>query len=466
MFDRTAVFSLFSPVSRIPHGVCLTWDPVLVWTLAASHLLVGLAYLAIPLALLVFMRRQRGLRFNWIFGLFGAFIFACGATHFISLMNIWRPNYALEAMMMSITAIVSVATAASLIRLIPVASKFLDDKNQAEQQLKAMNLTLQDQMERFFDLAVTQRENKAELMVVQDASPIGLFRTDAGGACTYVNRTYETICGQSAARLMGNGWLGTLHPEDLQRVASEWQLATDKIEPFSSRYRLRRFDGTVVWVSGKGAPVVVDGKLIGYVGSVEDVTALHDADLALKAQQQAEEARLRSLSLTDSLTGLGNRAAFDQALKATLDRRGRAHHGNPQKVGLAVLFADLDRLKLVNDSLGHVAGDLLIKGFAERLRNGLRVTDYCARLGGDEFTVVLENVYTVADVIGLCEKLMQDIRLPYLIDGTTYTMTASIGVACHFGHELVDAIALLKEADRLLYLAKHEGRNTYRVAEL
>ncbi|MES2884587.1 MAG: diguanylate cyclase [Pseudomonadota bacterium] len=466
MFDSIAAFSLFSPISRIPHGVCLTWDPVLVWTLAASHLLVGLAYLAIPLALFVFMRRQRGLRFNWMFGLFGAFIFACGATHFISLMNIWRPNYGLEAVMMAITAIVSVATAASLIPLIPVASKFLDDKNQAEQQLQAMNLTLQDQMEKFFDLAVSQRENKAELLAVQDASPIGLFRTDADGACIYVNRTYETICGQSAARLMGNGWLGIVHPEDLQRVARDWQAATDSVGQFDSRYRLRKPDGVVAWVSGKGAPVMVEGKLIGYVGSVEDVTALRDADVALQAQRQAEEARLHSLLLTDSLTGLGNRAGFEQALKATIDRRGRAPYKQGQKAGLAVLFADLDRLKLINDSFGHAAGDALIRGFAIRLRDGLRVTDYCARLSGDEFTVVLENVYSIADVTSLCEKLMDEIREPYLVDGTSHLMTASIGVACHFGHEPFDDIALLKEADRLLYEAKHAGRNTYRIAEL
>ncbi len=457
------LISLFSPISRLPHGVCLTWDPVLVWTLAASHLMVGLAYLAIPVALLTFMRRQKGLRFNWMFGLFGAFILACGTTHFISLMNIWRPNYGLEAVIMAITAVVSVATAAALVPLIPIASRFIDDKAAAEQRLEKMNLDLQDQMERFFDLAIAQRASQAELQAVQNASPIGLFRTDSDGACTYVNRTYETICGQSSALVMGNGWVNLLHPEDLQRVSREWQAATDSVGQFDSQYRLRRPDGTVVWVSGKAAPVKVDGNLVGYVGSVEDVTALHNADLEIKAQQQAEEARLRSLLLTDSLTGLGNRAGFEQALKGAVDRRQRGSRYEGQKPGLAVLFADLDRLKEVNDSLGHVVGDALIQSFAVRLRDSLRITDYCARLGGDEFTVVLENIYSQADAEMLCEKLIDGIRQPFLLDGVPLTMTASIGMACHFGPDAADGNALLKEADRLLYIAKHEGRNTYRV---
>ncbi|MDO9453626.1 MAG: sensor domain-containing diguanylate cyclase [Stagnimonas sp.] len=466
MSDSSAVFSLFSPVGRIPHGVCLTWDPTLVWTLAASHLLVGLAYMTIPVALFVFMRRQKGLQFTWMFGLFGTFIFACGTTHFISLMNIWQPHYGLEAVVMAITAVVSVATAATLVPLIPIASRFIDEKTETELQLQKMNLDLQDQMERFFDLAVAQRASQAELLTVQDASPVGMFRTGADGACTYVNRTYENICGQSAATLMGNGWIGTMHPEDLQRVAAEWRAATTAVGPFASRYRMRKPDGETVYISGKSAPVMVDGKLIGYVGSIEDVTALHEADLALKVQQQAEEARLRALLRTDSLTGLGNRAGFEQALQSTVDRRRRGTRQAGPKPGLAVLFADLDHLKRVNDSLGHATGDLLIQGFANRLRDSLRVTDYCARLGGDEFTVVLENIYSLADAELLCEKLLDEIRRPFLLDNTPHSMTASFGVACHFGSEDADGQALLKEADRLLYLAKQAGRNTYRVHAL
>lgn len=463
MPDSFAAFSLFSPISRIPHGVCLTWDPVLVWTLAASHLLVGLAYFTIPVALMVFMRRQRGLRFNWIFGLFGLFIFACGATHFISLMNIWRPNYGLEAIVMAVTAIVSAATAASLIPLIPVVSNFIDEKMRTEQQLEKMNLDLQDQMERFFDLAVTQRASQAELMTVQDASPLGQFRTDASGSVSYVNRMFERICGWPTEALMGSAWLQIIHPEDSQRVTNDWAAAVQAEAVFASRHRMKKPDGTPVWCSVKAAPVRVDGHVIGYVGSVDDITAQHQNELALQARQAEEEARLRSLSLTDSLTGLGNRAGFEQALQAALDRRARHIRQGSCKASVAVLFADLDHFKYVNDTWGHATGDALLQGFASRLKQGLRITDYCARMGGDEFTVVLENIHTLADASALCDKLMAEIREPLVIDGRQHAMVASFGLACHFDATAIDAETLLKQADTMLYAAKHEGRDTYRI---
>lgn len=563
-------FSIFSPLSSLPHGVCLTWDPMLVWTLAASHLLVGLAYFAIPFALFTFMRRQPGLRFNWMFALFGSFILACGITHCIALMNIWRPNYALEAVVMAFTAVVSVATAASLIPLIPIASRFLDEKKETEEKLVRMNHDLQDQMTRFFDLAIAQRASQAELMTVQDASPLGQFRTDAAGAVTYVNRSFELICGWPFEGVQGIAWTQIIHPEDLPRVAESWQHATRNETLFSSRHRFRKPDGSVVWVSAKGAPVRVDARVIGYVGSVDDVTALHLADQALKAKQQqleviadalpmeisyldrelrirfanraletrlgqsramldgkplyelldpgesqalrapiaaaldgatinfeqlhtdlrttqstfipaydteqaeiigvhamtqdisarkAEEARLRTLTITDSLTGLGNRAGFEAALKAALDRRAR----NPQHGGIAVLFLDLDHLKRINDTLGHAMGDALIQGFAERLRAGLRITDYCARLGGDEFTVVMEHIDSTDDVATVCAKLFAEMQQPFVVEGQQHALTASFGAACHLAPTPVDADTLVQKADAALYEAKHAGRNTYRV---
>ncbi len=565
--------SLLSPISRIPHGVCLTWDPLLVWTLAASHLLVGLAYLAIPLALIIFIRRQPGLRFNWMFALFGAFILACGMTHFISLVNIWRPHYGLEALVMAITAVVSVATAASLLRLIPIASRFIDEKAAAEQKHLTLNATLKEQTVRFFDLAVSQRESRAELMAVQDASPIGLFRTNAAGECIYVNRTFENICGRASHTVLGNGWIGITHPQDLHRVASEWQQAIEQGASFSSRYRLRKPEGSVVWISAKGAPVKIDAQVIGYIGSIEDVTALHDVELALKNKQEAlavitdalpieisfidrgeclrfanraleirlgqgrnqlegqplkmlldsseyeqlaaplarafrgetvvfeqqhadqrstestlipalaedtpevigvhamtqdithrkrEEVRLRALSVTDPLTGMGNRAGFEKALRGAIDRRRR----NPRLGGIAVLFADLDNLKQLNDSLGHAIGDALLQGFAERLQQGVRATDYCARYGGDEFTVVLENIRSFEDVTLISEKLMAQIQQPFFIEGKPQRMTASFGVACHLDDSAPDAEALVRQADAMLYAAKRAGRNTYRVLPL
>lgn len=143
----------------------------------------------------------------------------------------------------------------------------------------------------------------------------------------------------------------------------------------------------------------------------------------------------------------------------------RAHQvrQDSAKASVAVLFADLDHLKRVNDSLGHSTGDALIQGFTKRLKHGLRITDYCACIGGGEFTVVLESIHTLADATVLCDKLLAEIRQPFIIDGAAHLMTASFRLACHFDTTSTDAETLLKQADAMLYLAKHEGRDAYRI---
>src|ERR1700744_3453300 len=95
----------------LPHGYCLAWDPTLLWTMVVSHAVIGLSYFSIPVALLYFVRRQKQLRFNWMFLMFGAFILGCGASHVIALVNIWHPVYHLDAAVLAMTAGVSLATA-------------------------------------------------------------------------------------------------------------------------------------------------------------------------------------------------------------------------------------------------------------------------------------------------------------------------------------------------------------------
>jgi diguanylate cyclase (GGDEF)-like protein len=151
----------------------------------------------------------------------------------------------------------------------------------------------------------------------------------------------------------------------------------------------------------------------------------------------------------DALTGLPNRELFLERLAGHLSRRDGT---------VAVLFVDLDDFKVVNDSLGHSAGDRLISAVAERLSRGLRPDDVIARFGGDEFTVLLPGVMSEADAVRVARRLADTLRDPVVIDGEPRYVSASFGITCNAAGESVDAHALLRDADSAMYRAKQLGK--------
>jgi diguanylate cyclase (GGDEF)-like protein len=174
------------------------------------------------------------------------------------------------------------------------------------------------------------------------------------------------------------------------------------------------------------------------------------------AEREILEAQLRHRAFYDSLTGLPNRALF-------LDRISHAH-SRGERLGeeLAVLFIDLDRFKIVNDSLGHAAGDQLLVQVGQRLRACLRESDTIARLGGDEFTVLLEGPQAVADAVHAAERILATLNEPFMVEGQETYASASVGIAG--GPAERDAGRdLLREADIALYRAKAGGRSRYMV---
>jgi diguanylate cyclase (GGDEF)-like protein/PAS domain S-box-containing protein len=160
----------------------------------------------------------------------------------------------------------------------------------------------------------------------------------------------------------------------------------------------------------------------------------------------------KHLAMHDAVTGLPNRLLFMGRLDHAIVQARR--HGRR----LAVMFIDLDRFKLVNDTHGHEAGDLLLKAIAHRLKASLRAGDTAARLGGDEFVMLLEDITSESDMRGIGEKLIAELALPVGIGGTEVTVTASIGVST-FPRDGQDAAALLRCADAAMYRAKGGGRN-------
>ncbi len=164
--------------------------------------------------------------------------------------------------------------------------------------------------------------------------------------------------------------------------------------------------------------------------------------------------RLRTLAENDSLTGLANRYYFDESLRTAIPRANRL---NDQ---LALLFLDLDNFKIINDSMGHDAGDQLLKEVARRLLHVVRNGDVVCRLGGDEFAILAHNFESQEPIILLAERILEDLRRPILIKNTEQFISASIGVATYpdAGNNASD---MLKAADLAMYRAKREGKNNY-----
>jgi diguanylate cyclase (GGDEF)-like protein len=192
-------------------------------------------------------------------------------------------------------------------------------------------------------------------------------------------------------------------------------------------------------------PQRLNGKVVGRVWSFRDLTNLY-----------RNEATIRYQALHDLLTGLPNRALFNDRLEIALAQAAR------NQTQLAVMFLDLDRFKTVNDTLGHAAGDHLLKAVTQRLRHCLRESDTVSRWGGDEFTLLLPNIQSVADATAIAQRLLESFKANFVLEEHQLHISSSIGIAIYPRHG-TDAETLIKHADVALYRAKDSGRNGYHV---
>jgi len=197
--------------------------------------------------------------------------------------------------------------------------------------------------------------------------------------------------------------------------------------------------------------------------------AIHQSELYQNAQtelmeRKKMEAQLRHDAFHDALTDLPNRSLFLDRLNHALKLSQRRSHSNSENLPeqFAVLFLDLDRFKVVNDSLGHLAGDQLLKMVATRLVKCLRGGDTVARLGGDEFVMLLEEIQDINDVIDVAQRIQESLKIPMLIDGNEIFISTSIGIALNSA-EYTQPDQLLRDADTAMYRAKELGRQRYEI---
>jgi diguanylate cyclase (GGDEF)-like protein/PAS domain S-box-containing protein len=241
-------------------------------------------------------------------------------------------------------------------------------------------------------------------------------------------------------------WLKRIHPDDVDRVKLELSAHVDGVSShFQSEYRLRQKDGTYRWMLSRGIAVRGGGNIpYRMAGSQTDIT---------ESKRIAEQ--LQHDALYDPLTKLPNRALFMDRLGHAVTRGERSKSYN-----FAVLFLDLDRFKLINDSLGHSVGDQLLIQIAERIGRFIRPADTLARLGGDEFVILIEDIKEAGCAAFVAERIKKLLCEPFCLDGREVFTTASIGIAIGSG-EYDRPEELLRDADIAMYRAKAEDRGNY-----
>lgn len=292
------------------------------------------------------------------------------------------------------------------------------------------------------ELALRQSEERYSLAAV--GSKDGLWDWDIGKDRVYYSTRWKSMLGFSEAEIGESlsDWFRLVHVDDVDELQEAFSNHLEgKSRNLEAECRLRRKDGSYIWVLVRGIAVRgEDGKAYRMAGSQTDI---HHRKLA--------EQELYEGAFHDPLTGLGNRMLFIERLQMALARAKRQPNYN-----FAVLFMDLDRFKIINDSLGHLAGDRLLKELANRLESSLRQVDTVARFGGDEFAVLLDEVDEPEDAQRCADRIHASLGKPFGLAGREVFVSASVGIVLSSkGYQKPEE--MLRDADTAMYRAKLEG---------
>jgi diguanylate cyclase (GGDEF)-like protein/PAS domain S-box-containing protein len=285
------------------------------------------------------------------------------------------------------------------------------------------------------------RESENNFKSLAEKSILGVF-IEQDGLFKYVNQRFAEMHGYTVDEMVDRlGSKDLVLPEDLPFLAANGNKTLEgKTQSTQPPFRASMKDGTTVHLEVYTSSMTYKGRP-AVIGTLLDVT-----------ERVKTEETIRRMAYCDALTGLPNRSLFFDPLNVAITSARRTG----QLLGLMML--DLDRFKMVNDTMGHDAGDELLKFVGERIETVLRRSDTVARMGGDEFLVLLPEVARVEDSLVVAQKILEAFQEPFSFRGQTPSVTTSIGIAS-FPEDGEDGETLIKNADNAMYAAKMRGRN-------
>ncbi|MDM8520141.1 EAL domain-containing protein [Anaerolineales bacterium HSG6] len=293
------------------------------------------------------------------------------------------------------------------------------------------------------------RESEERYALTSRGVNDGLWDWNLETNTLYFSSRWKSMLGYQEQEV-GNrpdSWFRLIHPHDLEPFKVALNAHIDNIEPhFQHEYRMLHHDGSYRWMLCRGA-VIRDANKGAYrlAGSQTDITS----------QKEAEK-KLYHQATHDQLTGLPNKTLYTKRLQNVIERANQ----NPKRQ-FAVLFLDLDRFKIINDSLGHLIGDELLKIVAQRLKNCVGSAGMVARFGGDEFVILLSDIKTRNDITRIASQIQNKVAIPINLEGHEIVVTASIGIRLSETSLTGQSEDFLRDADIAMYQAKLYGRARY-----
>jgi len=317
-----------------------------------------------------------------------------------------------------------------------------------KRQLESDNFKMHQQLE----------ESEKLHRYIVNKSPDIVYILDNNGVFTFINKRIETLLGYCANEIIGKHYTELVHEDDVERARFKFNerrtgnRASSNIElklKCKNRTQTRNFDNRIlpIEINSMGVysahSIKKNNKFIGTYGVARDITDRIEAEEIIHFQ-----------AYHDMLTRLPNRVLLHDRLNQAIS------HARFNNNHLSVMFLDLDRFKMINDTLGHLVGDHLLQAVALRLRKCIRESDTLARLGGDEFTLLLPNVESKKDAELIANKIIQALSQAFKIDEHELFVSASIGIS-HFPEDGDSIESLIKHADIAMYSVKGSGKNGY-----
>lgn len=301
----------------------------------------------------------------------------------------------------------------------------------------AVDITDRKQIERAL------RESEERYRIIAEHSSDMIRILDPNFHFTYLSPSNERVLGYPSNELIGKKAIDFIHSDDIQKARSALEQILTYQKPVSEIVRYRTADKQWKWVESTMSPVFEDNTVTSIVAVSRDIT-----------ERKKMEEQLRFMAYHDTLTGLPNRRMFENALKQEIITAKELNQS------FAVLYFDIDRFKVINDTLGHKTGDLLLNAVTKRIQSYLRKEDLFARMGGDEFVLLIRNITSAEGAEEIAKRILHSFRTVFSLEGNDIFVTSSIGISL-FPTHCNDPEELVKQADMAMYHSKEKGKNTY-----